>query len=85
MVTMESRKDIVLHAAQDVLASMVMGGVKTRIQDQIKDIALSIPSVGQGRQLVTRVGEGSVHIRIPVTVGQQNPAQLSLLYRTHQP
>jgi chemotaxis protein CheX len=66
------------------IANMVMGGVKTRIQDQIKDIALSIPSVVQGHQLVTRVGEGSIHIRIPVMVGQQNPAQLLLLYRTHQ-
>jgi hypothetical protein len=59
-----------------------VGGVKTRIQDQIKDIAISIPSVIQGRQLRTHVGEGTVRIVIPILVGQQNPAQLSLLYRT---
>jgi chemotaxis protein CheX len=66
------------------IANMVMGGVKTRIQDQIKDIAISIPSVIQGRQLRTHAGEGTVRLVIPVLVGQQNPAQLSLLYRVHQ-
>jgi chemotaxis protein CheX len=65
------------------IANMVMGGVKTRIQDEIKNIEISIPSVIQGRELRGRVGEGTTHIGIPVTIGQQNPAQLSLLYRMH--
>lgn len=51
--------------------------------ESLKDIAISIPSVIQGRELSTRVGEGAVRIAIPVLVGQQNPAQLSLLYRTN--
>jgi CheY-specific phosphatase CheX len=67
------------------IANMVMGGVKTRLQDQIKDIVMSIPSVIQGRELSTRVGEGAVRLVIPVLVGQQNPVQMSLLYRTRQP
>lgn len=66
------------------IANMVMGGVKTRIQDEIKDIAISIPTVVQGRQLQTRTSEGTTRLAVPVVLGGQNPAQLALLYRTHE-
>jgi chemotaxis protein CheX len=65
------------------VANMVMGGVKARIQDQIKNVEISIPSVIHGRELQSRPGEGTTRIGIPVTIGQQVPAQLSLLYRRH--
>jgi chemotaxis protein CheX len=65
------------------IANMVMGGVKTRLQDEIRDIAISIPSVLQGRQLQPHIGEGTSNIAIPVTIGRQHPTQLQLLYRQH--
>jgi len=62
-------------------ANMIMGGVKTRIQKEIRDLEISIPSVIQGRELVTRLGDGPTRIAIPATIGGQHAAELSLLYR----
>ncbi len=79
----EAEEDV--NDALGEIANMVMGGVKTRIQDEIKDIAISIPNVVQGRQLQTRMTEATAQLVVPVVLGGQNPAQLLLLYRTHDP
>ena len=42
------------------IANMIMGGVKTRVQHEVTNIEISIPSVVHGRQLRNRLGEGTV-------------------------
>jgi len=66
------------------VANMIMGGVKTRVQHEITNIEISIPSVICGRQLQSRLSDNMSQILIPVTVGQQHRAELSLLYRNHR-
>lgn len=65
------------------VANMLMGGIKTRVQHEISNIEISIPSVICGRQMQNRLGEKMSRIAIPVTIGQQHHAELSLLYRQH--
>jgi chemotaxis protein CheX len=62
------------------IANMVMGALKTRIQDGIGTIEVSIPSVVQGRQLRNSLGEGSDRVLIQGNL-DGHPAELSLLYR----
>lgn len=63
------------------IANMVMGGIKTRLQEEIRDLEISIPSVIHGRQLMHRPGEGATRIAVPVRIGGEHAAELSLLYR----
>ena len=63
------------------IANMIMGGVKTRVQHEVTNIEISIPSVVYGRQLRNRLGEGMVRIAVPVTIGQDHRAELSLVHR----
>lgn len=63
------------------IANMVLGGVKTRIQHEITNIEISIPSVVYGRQLQNRLGEGMIRVAVPVTIGKQYQAELSLVHR----
>jgi len=65
------------------IANMVMGGIKTRVQHEVTNIEISIPTVVYGRQLRNRLGEGMVRISIPVTIGQEHRAELSLVHRRH--
>jgi chemotaxis protein CheX len=63
------------------IANMVMGSVKTRIQDQIQDIAISIPSVVQGRELCTCLSDGTVRVAVNATLADEHHATFSLVYR----
>jgi chemotaxis protein CheX len=65
------------------IANMVMGGIKTRVQHEITNIEISIPSVIFGRQLQTRLGDTMSRIVVPAVIGPQYRAELSLLYRSH--
>ncbi len=65
------------------IANMIMGGVKTRVQHEITNIEISIPSVIHGRQLKNRLGEGTARVAVPVTIGSEHRAELSLVYRRH--
>jgi chemotaxis protein CheX len=62
------------------IANMVMGSVKTRVQDQV-DIAISVPSVVQGRELRSRPTEGTTRTELNVMLAQEHRASFSLLYR----
>ncbi len=68
--------------AMGEIANLVMGGVKTRLLEEAKEIQISIPSVVQGRQLKTHAAEGTVRVTIPVTIAAESPAELAILYRT---
>jgi chemotaxis protein CheX len=63
------------------IANMVMGAVKTRVQDELPDISISIPTVIQGRELKTRLGEGTIKVVIKANIGEEYPVEFSLLYR----
>jgi chemotaxis protein CheX len=65
------------------IANMIMGGIKTRVQHDITNIEISIPSVVLGRQLQSRLSETMSKVVVPTTVGRQYRAELSLLYRSH--
>ena len=63
------------------IANMIMGSIKTRVQNEIARIEISIPSVIHGRQLKNRLGESMSRIAVPVMIGHQHNAELSLPYR----
>lgn len=65
------------------IANMIMGGIKTHVQHKVTNIEISIPSIVYGRQLRNRLGEGMVCIAVPVTIGQEHQAELSLVHRQH--
>jgi chemotaxis protein CheX len=62
------------------IANMVMGALKTRIQDSVGTIEVSIPSVVQGHQLRNSLGEGSEKVLIQANL-EGHAAEFSLLYR----
>lgn len=76
-----SLSDSEISDAIGEIANMVMGGVKTRVQHEITNIEISIPTVTLGRQLQNRLREGASRISVPTTVGEKYHAELSLTYR----
>jgi CheY-specific phosphatase CheX len=87
MLCLDSAEDLGADDIVDAvgeIANMVMGAVKTRIQDQFPNIDISIPSVVEGRQLASRVGEGTVKTTVTVTVDNEHRAEFSLLYRCNE-
>jgi chemotaxis protein CheX len=62
-------------------ANMVLGAVKSRIQNEVGAIEVSIPSVVQGRDLRNTVGERANRVTIRVSIEEEHIAELSLLYR----
>ncbi len=63
------------------IANMVMGSVKTRVQDAVTDITISIPSVVQGRNLHTRLSEGMVQTTINAVLAEEHCVVFSLIHR----
>lgn len=63
------------------IANMVLGAVKSRIQESVGTIEVSIPSVVQGRELVGSLGDNAEQVRIRVSIEEEQVAELSLLYR----
>lgn len=67
------------------LANMVMGTVKSRIQNDVGTIEVSIPSVVHGRELRSSLGEGTNMVTVPASIEEQYAAEFSLLYRNSRP
>jgi chemotaxis protein CheX len=63
------------------IANMVLGAVKSRIQEEVGNIEVSIPCVIGGRELANSLGESATQVRIPVRIDGEHAAELSLLYR----
>jgi len=63
------------------VANLLMGAVKTRLQDDIPGLSISIPSVVQGRQLSSRLSDGTEKIDVDVALADEHRATFSLLYR----
>ena len=62
------------------IANMVMGAVKTRLQGQIDNVILSIPSVIQGRQLRSVLGEGVIQTTVNARIDGTHDGKFSLIY-----
>lgn len=84
MLGMDSPEGLAETDVQDAMgemANMIMGAVKSRIQEHVGVLEVSIPSVVQGRQLKNSLGEGASEVVVNVSVEGQYPAAFSLLYR----
>jgi len=67
------------------LANMVLGATKSRIQNDVGPIEVSIPSVVRGRELHNSLGAGASMVTVPVDIEGKYAAEFSLLYRTGRP
>jgi len=67
--------------AMGEICNMVMGSVKTRVQDYVANITISIPSVVQGRELRSRLSEGTTRIALNATLAAEHHAIFALVYR----
>jgi chemotaxis protein CheX len=78
--TEEIGKDEISDAVGEV-ANMVMGSVKSRVQDKTGNLEVSVPSVVSGWELNNSLGEGASKISVRVNIEDEYIAELSLLYR----
>ncbi len=84
MLCMESPDDLAeedLVDAMGEIANMVMGAIKTRIQDDYTSLLISIPAVVQGRELRSRANDGMVQIVTSTRIGEEHFVEFSLVYR----
>lgn len=84
MLGLEESEDIAeddICDAMGEVANMVMGSVKSRIQDSVGNIEVSIPSVIRGRHLANSLGEHSQKVLLKVHIEGEYPAEFSLLYK----
>ncbi len=63
------------------VANMVLGSIKTRLQDDVSDMHISIPSVIQGRELATRPNDGMVTVPVIVKLAEEHLISFTLIYR----
>jgi len=70
-----------INDAVGEVANMVMGAVKSRIQDEVGNVEVSIPSVVQGMELRNSLGEKASELVIPANLEEEHNVRLSLLYR----
>jgi chemotaxis protein CheX len=63
------------------VANMVMGAIKSRVQDEIGNMEVSIPSVVQGREMRHSLGDAASEVVIHVSIEGEYMARFSLLYR----
>lgn len=63
------------------VANMVMGSIKSRIQDTYPDIAVSIPTVVTGRELSSSLPDGTEKVSVSVCLNEEYYADFTLFYR----
>jgi chemotaxis protein CheX len=63
------------------VANMVMGSIKSRLQDTYSAIEVSIPSVITGKDLTGPAIEGAERVCVPVCIDEEQSALFSFLYR----
>jgi chemotaxis protein CheX len=63
------------------VANMVMGSVKSRIQESTGNLDVSIPTAVRGRKLDNSLSDGANEVSIRLNIADEYPAELSLLYR----
>ena len=63
------------------VANMVMGAIKARIQDEVGNVEVSIPSVVQGLELRNSLGERGNELVVYANLEEEHNVRFSLLYR----
>jgi len=84
MLAMDPSEELSEEEICDALGevtNMVMGSVKSRIQNVISDISVSVPTVVSGRGLQNNLGEGATKTLIKVKFQDEYITELSMLYR----
>ena len=84
MLGMEPDEEISQADINDAIGevtNMVMGGVKSRLQGNLGNVDVSIPSVVSGRKLENSLGDGANKILVKVNIEDEHIAEFSLLYR----
>ena len=61
------------------VTNMIMGSIKARIQDNIGNVDVSIPSVVSGVKLQNSLGDGATRVVIKAQIEDEYPAELSLI------
>jgi CheY-specific phosphatase CheX len=85
MLGMESSEAVAEQEWVDAMgevANMVMGSVKSRLQDTTPNIEVSIPAVVSGQDLKANLGDRMTRTMIAVKVGGRYSADLSVLHRS---
>jgi chemotaxis protein CheX len=67
--------------AMGEVTNMVMGGVKTRLQGDVDDVSVSIPTVVTGRQIESSLGDGGKRVPVGISIADQYSAEISLSWR----
>lgn len=83
MLGMDAEDEIASEEIPDAMgeiANMVMGSIKTRIQDQVSNVQVSIPTVVSGIELENSLGDGSQEIMRTVNI-DDFVVRLTLFYR----
>jgi chemotaxis protein CheX len=70
-----------INDAVGEVANMVMGAVKARIQDEVGNVEVSIPSVVQGMELRNSLGERANELVVDASLEAEHNIRFSLLYR----
>ena len=63
------------------ITNMVMGSVKSRLQNTTNNMAVSIPTVVTGLKLQNSLGEGANKTSVKVRLESEYIAELSMLYK----
>ena len=63
------------------VTNMVMGSVKSRIQDNTGELQVSIPTVVVGQKLANRLGDGTSRILLKVDTEDEYVIEFLFLYR----
>ncbi|MBW7992780.1 MAG: chemotaxis protein CheX [Planctomycetes bacterium] len=84
MLAMEPCEELSEEEIGDALGevtNMVMGSVKSRLQNSTSNIAVSIPTVVTGQKLQNSLGEGTTKTCVKVKLENEYIAELSMLYK----
>ncbi len=87
MLGMEPEENISNEDTYDAIgevANMVMGSIKTKIQQNTANISVSIPMVVSGNNIVTNLSDSSaIKTSVKVTIDSQYIAEFSLFYKVN--
>ncbi len=76
----ELSDDDVIDAMGEI-CNMVMGSVKTRVQDHVEGLTISIPSVVEGHKLRSRQTEDATRVEVNANLAGEHRAAFALVYR----
>lgn len=63
------------------VTNMVMGSVKARMQENLKNLQVSIPVVSTGQNIQNSLGEGTQRVMVRLMTSDSHIIELTLLYR----